>query len=326
MHRFIHSLIGLLQSVIGRLQFFLPKDPWDASAPFSNPESLEKNLNLLDRFREVISDPVNMMIDRVPQAGFVDSEGKVILHNGLKVPQSGPDAYYGKFSQILVLNRGVHEPLEEFVFQELIKKLPDQPVMVEVGAYWAHYSMWLKKVKPQARVIMAEPENTFLDVGRRNFSHNGLAGEFVNAFIGNRGGTHERTLDQLLSGCGLDVIDILHSDIQGAELILLEQAKQTLASGRVKRLMISTHSQALHKEILTLVRSIGFEIEVDSDFDTHTTSQDGLIVARTSATEPIFDRFKPLGRLEIIQTSPKEFLDYLSSTIVFNGRNSGSTE
>jgi len=318
MHRLKYSLIGLLQSVLGRLQSFLPKDPWDGSAPFSNPEFLEKNLNPLDRFREVISDPINLMIGRVAEAGFVDSEGRVILHNGVRVPQSGPDAYYGKFSQILVLNRGVHEPLEEFVFQELIKKLPDQPVMVEVGAYWAHYSMWLKKVKPQARVIMAEPENTFLDVGKRNFSHNGLEGEFVNAFIGDGSGKNEKTLDQLMSEFGLETIDILHSDIQGAELILIEQAKATLASGRVKRLMISTHSQTLHRDTLTLVQSLGFEIEVDSDFDTHTTSYDGLIVARTVATKPIFEIFNPLGRVQITQTSPKELLDYLSSKIVLN--------
>jgi hypothetical protein len=40
-----------------------------------------------------------------------------------------------------VLNRGVHEPLEEFVFQEVLKRLPEACAMIELGAYWGHYSM-----------------------------------------------------------------------------------------------------------------------------------------------------------------------------------------
>ena len=46
----------------------------------------------------------------------------------------GADAYYGQFSQLLVLNRGVHEPLKEYVFQELLKNLPKTPLMIELGA------------------------------------------------------------------------------------------------------------------------------------------------------------------------------------------------
>lgn len=36
------------------------------------------------------------------------------------VPINGPNEYCGNFSEILILNRGVHEPLEEFCFQEMI--------------------------------------------------------------------------------------------------------------------------------------------------------------------------------------------------------------
>jgi len=45
---------------------------------------------------------------------------KVILHNGIRVPVGGELACYGEFSDILVINRGVHEPLEEYCFQELL--------------------------------------------------------------------------------------------------------------------------------------------------------------------------------------------------------------
>ena len=66
----------------------------------------------LGRFREVISDPLNLLIERVPLAGIVH-DNEVYLHNGNRVPVSGSGAYCGPFSQLLIVNRGVHEPLEE---------------------------------------------------------------------------------------------------------------------------------------------------------------------------------------------------------------------
>ena len=64
------------------------------------------------RFREVISDPLNLLIDRVPMAG-VQTGDDVYLHNGITVPAFGAGAYYGGFSQLLIVNRGGHEPVEE---------------------------------------------------------------------------------------------------------------------------------------------------------------------------------------------------------------------
>ncbi len=89
--------------------------------------------DFLGRFREVISDPLNLLIERVAMAGLVEGN-TVYLHNGNRVPVVGDGAYYGPFSHLLVINRGVHEPLEEFVFQELLKTLPDAPLMIELGA------------------------------------------------------------------------------------------------------------------------------------------------------------------------------------------------
>jgi hypothetical protein len=31
----------------------------------------------------------------------------------------------------------VHEPLEEYVFQEVLRTMPEAPMMLELGAYWA---------------------------------------------------------------------------------------------------------------------------------------------------------------------------------------------
>ena len=139
--------------------------------------------DFLGRFREVISDPLNLLIHRVPHAGYVEQD-MVFLHNGLRVPFSGAGAYYGPFSQLLIVNRGVHEPLEEFVFQELLKILPDDATMIELGAYWGHYAMWLKQAKAKSSVILVEPELACLKAGQDNFQRNGFKGEFINAFVG----------------------------------------------------------------------------------------------------------------------------------------------
>ena len=67
--------------------------------------------DFLGRFREVVSDPLNLLIERDPRAGMVEG-GLVWLHNGNRVPFEGKKAYYGRNSELLMINRGVHEPLK----------------------------------------------------------------------------------------------------------------------------------------------------------------------------------------------------------------------
>jgi hypothetical protein len=55
--------------------------------------------DFVGRFREIISDPLNLLIERVPMAGTVQGN-EVFLHNGNRVPLTGAAAYYGAFSQI----------------------------------------------------------------------------------------------------------------------------------------------------------------------------------------------------------------------------------
>src|SRR5262245_20807092 len=109
--------------------------------------------DFLGRFREGVSDPWNLLIERLPMAGVAQGTD-AFLHNAIRVPVVGEHAYYGAVNQLLVINRGVDEPLEEYVFQQLIKILPEARVMIELGAYWGHYSMWLKKLRLQATVIL----------------------------------------------------------------------------------------------------------------------------------------------------------------------------
>ncbi len=67
--------------------------------------------NYFDRFRSILSDPLNEKIKRDKNSGEI-IDGYLIMHNGLKIT---PNSYYDNFSDILRLNGGVHEPQEEYV-------------------------------------------------------------------------------------------------------------------------------------------------------------------------------------------------------------------
>jgi hypothetical protein len=266
------------------------------------------------RFREIVSDPLNLLICRHILAGVVE-DGYVYLHNGNKVPCFGVKAYYENFSDILQINRGVHEPLEEFVFQTVLSQLPETPFMLELGAYWGHYSMWLKKVRPLSSVCLVEPDASNIIVGKENFKTNGLEGEFIQDFVG-RGFFN---VDDFLDKKKLPVLDILHVDIQGYELEMLEGAERSLLAGRIKYCFVSTHSEDIHNKAVEAFTHSGYRIEVSSGFNNETTSYDGFIMASHQKNVlPVFQNFHPLGRVSIANSRPSDLLLYLLGCALSN--------
>lgn len=270
-------------------------------------------MDFLGRFREIVSDPINLLIKRHPLAGTVDNNF-VYLHNGNKVPLSGPYTYYGDFSNILVINRGIHEPLEEYVFQELLEILPKAPSMLELGSYWGHYSMWLKKMHPGSTVHLVEPDESNMQAGRYNFEQHGYKGEFIKAFVGKE----QFEVDKYLKAKKLLRMDILHADIQGYEVEMLEGCSDALRKKSVDYLFISTHSQELHKDVLIKLASFGYRIEVSSDFDTETTSFDGLIFASSPLIPQLFKNFHPFGREQIAGSQPINIINNLLARLNTN--------
>lgn len=269
-----------------------------------------KAKDFVGRFREIISDPLNILIERDPRAGIQEGD-YIYLHNGNKAVRSKEKSYYGNFSEILTINRGVHEPLEEFIFQEVLKKLPQQPTMIELGAYWGHYSMWLKKERKMARCFLVEGDAKNLEVGKHNFLINGYEGNFLQAFVN----TGQFEIDRFVSENSIEHINILHSDIQGYEAEMLAGCYNCLKMRSVDYLFISTHSNQLHKAVSLILNDSGYNIEVDADFDTETTSCDGLIFASSPNVTKIFNPFFALkGRLDIVKSKPYDLLAYLQTS------------
>lgn len=122
-----------------------------------------------DRVRNALAAPDNARIPRVPEAGRIH-DAALTLHNGIRV---GELSYDGEGPRrLMAKNRGVHEPQEEFVFQEVLKLLPPGSQMLELGSYWAFYSIWFYHAVPEARCLCVEPDARNLEMGRGNFTLN----------------------------------------------------------------------------------------------------------------------------------------------------------
>ena len=260
------------------------------------------------RFREIVSDPLNLLIQRVPQAGLVRN-GWVSLHNGNLVPIEGPGAYFGDFSQILVINRGVLEPLSEFIFQELLKRLPQAPVMIELGEFSGYYGMWMKRARPEARVVLVGAKQKRLEAAQAVFAHNALEAEFVTALL--RRDAFE--VDAFVADQGGGLLDVILIDSKGAEVEMLDGAAGLLERRGVGYLLVATHSDTLHEAVIERLARAGYRIETASGFGADTTSHKGVVFASNPDAAPVFEGFDPMGRNRIALASPDLKLDYLNA-------------
>lgn len=238
----------------------------------------QKIVNWDSRASITASSTDNTFIDRVAEAGVIKGNF-LIMHNGLKVITTG----IGGGLKTLVKNKGVHEPQEERVFQEVLKRMPQKATMIELGSNWAFYSMWFYSKVNDPTCFMIEPDPFLLDLGKRNFALNSMHGDFSNFFIGSKSlfSTPVPTIniDDFISQKSIDFVDILHSDIQGFELEMLKGAKTLIDSKKVGYIFISTHSGQLHYDCQQYLLQRGFEIIASADV-AHSYSIDGVLVAK----------------------------------------------
>ena len=239
-------------------------------------------------------------IPKVARAGEVRG-GVQVMHNGVEVVEG---CYYGDWmTEVIRRLRGHHEPQEEVAFHAVVERIADtagdHPTMLELGAFWAYYSLWFLRRIPGGRCYLVEPDPAYLDVGRRNFELNGVEGTFHQAAVGRAkeaprpfecesdGSVRDvpvEGLASLLDRFRIGHLDLLFADVQGAEWPLLDGARDVLTAGRVRFTIVSTHHHSMsgdpltHYRCLDLLRELGAHVVVE-----HTVAEsysgDGLIVA-----------------------------------------------
>ncbi len=245
-------------------------------------------------------------IPKVPNAGSVERIGDdvvQVMHNGVRVLKGG---YHGDWmSEVIARLNGHHEPQEELVFHHILKFLPDNARMIELGAFWSYYSIWFLKDHPQRQALGVEPDPSHIEIGLKNAALNNVNLEIRCGFLGsmdipsnnfvteNSGIVdipmiRASTLVKEFSPSGLD---LLHLDIQGAEADVIRDCQDLLLSKTIQFLLISTHAEPIsgspltHQECLDMVRE--FDGVILEEHDVHESfSGDGLIAAYFGS-EPI---------------------------------------
>jgi hypothetical protein len=230
----------------------------------------------------VKSSPDNAKIKIVNNAGVLYPDHQ-LMHNGLKITLG---SYYDYGNTVLLReNKGVHEPQEEYVFQEVLKILPSNAVMMELGSFWAFYSMWFLSALPRAKAFMVEPDPHKMNFGKLNFKLNNLRGVFDLGFISDHNDLKTSiptlSVDYLVEKHNIDFLHVLHCDIQGYELKMLHGANSILKKKKVGFVFISTHSNQLHNDCEKYLQSVDYSIICSANLD-ETYSWDGLIVAQSS--------------------------------------------
>ena len=251
-------------------------------------------------------------IPKVPDAGKVrvDEKGTrlQVMHNGLLI---AADGYYGDFiTQIIERLKGHHEPQEEKVFHEVLKAVGPGSTMIELGCYWAYYSLWFQRAVKNATNFMIEPAKAALACGRKNFQLNGMRGGFTLARLG-----RTSSKDWQLPGAGagnaeaptvcvrdfvrekgIEEVTLLHSDIQGFEYEMLQGCGGLITGRKIRFVFISTHSLKLHFQCLKYMTRSGYMI-IAEHTPKESYSEDGLIVgvARPSTVPRIQVSKRPVS-------------------------------
>lgn len=240
------------------------------------------------RITKVCQAPINKSIEHCANAGAI-VDNYQLMHNGLKVYMGSYYGYGESFDAthiMLEMNKGVHEPEEEYYFGNILREMRPGAVMIELGAYWSYYSMWFNKTVSNAINYMIEPEARSLYSGRKNFKLNGLRGLFYQYFISSHDSLATRpvtlSIDSFVKLKKIEHIDILHCDIQGFEFDMLLGAKNILANKTVEYIFISTHSNELHFKCLEYLKNYDYIVLVEIDLD-RISSFDGLIIVKACA-------------------------------------------
>ena len=243
------------------------------------------------------------VIPKTSDAGQVvvrDGERLQVMHNGTVVSEG---RYHGPWmTEVIRQLRGHHEPQEELAFYTVLERLAatsDTPTMVELGSFWAYYSIWAKHRIPSARLILLEPDPNNLAVGRHNLELNGMDATMVQASIGSEHElevtltwesdnqphpTRQLTVDGLIRDLAIERIDLLLADVQGAEAATLLGCADALAARRIRFLVVSTHHHTIsgdpltHQRCLRILRDAGAHLVAEHSV-AESCSGDGLIVA-----------------------------------------------
>lgn len=244
-------------------------------------------------------------IPKVESAGQVhkmnDGTWVQLMHNGVKVIAGG---YYGEWMQRIIQNlNGHHEPQEEKVFFELMKVINQkkfkekQLTVLELGSFWAYYSLWFKRTFPNSKAILVEPDLNYLKIEQINFLINEEVGHFYNMAISDQNNSsitfkqesdgkninvEKFSLEKILQDLKIENVTVLMCDIQGHEKYFFYQIEEFIVRKQIDFMLISTHHKSIsgswstHENLLVYLINLGAHV-ISEHSVAESFSGDGLI-------------------------------------------------
>jgi FkbM family methyltransferase len=167
------------------------------------------------------------------------------------------------------------------------------PTMIELGSNDCHFSiLFSNKFNHQCKNICVEISNDLLNLGKENSNKYGCNFIFKHAYIGTVDmkyieehpdvftnlSTHKTTLNEIITENNINIIDILHMDIQGSEKFVVDELKHL--DIKVKYLFVSTHINSLfgntHEYVENKLLEMGYNITYSDEYNGG--YGDGLII------------------------------------------------
>ena len=200
---------------------------------------------------------------------------------------------------------------EHEVFKSALSFLINQrnPIMIELGSFWALWSLCFRHRFPDGHNILVDLGKNQLKTGVDNFKLNNFTEtHYWGGFFKKSSGTfHRKEKDvdyenpkntkigpelnfvNLWQEQNLECVDLLHLDIEGSELPLLKQLDEAgspcVFEGKkywmnmfhsIHTLIIATHSPDIHEKVLFILKDNGYQVPFNK---LHSDEEDGHIVA-----------------------------------------------
>ena len=188
-------------------------------------------------------------------------------------------------------------PEERFVDQ-MIECLKPGDVVVDAGAYIGQYTMLAsERVGPTGRVVAIEPDDENYKLLEKNIHSDASSNvHLLKAALGGKEGQAQftsvgedsalctlkedwisdlypktdlarrvktvevKTLPHLMHQLGIDCVDLLKVDVEGAETQVFEGAGDCLRSGKVRRIICELHGT--RHEVKKQLEEFGFDVDV----------------------------------------------------------------
>jgi len=211
------------------------------------------------------------------RAGWRTTEVRTVHCAKFRVSYRHPRTIFTIFKEIFIQ--------EDYYFEDL----PKQPFIIDCGANIGMATLFFKHLRPHAEILAIEPSPNSLDLLRRNLRENGIEGvRVVEAALSDwdgkamymeeftSGGSNRLSNDGQISVKTLRLttlidrpVDLLKVDVEGMDVVVLEELERTGKFDLVVRVVVEYHPHSMSELyalsiLLALFERNGFRYSIDA--------------------------------------------------------------